>query len=75
MNVKSFKEQAPVSAGMTVFGYSELMDKNIELLARRAKAWSFVNIEKLAGQNIALQAKSDNQWNWFDEGTGTFKNL
>jgi hypothetical protein len=50
----------------------ELMDKNIELLARKARLWAPVNMQKLAGEKLALQKDSGNQVGWFNRRTGTF---
>lgn len=53
----------------------ELMDKNIELLARKAKLWAPISIQKLAGEKLALQKDSGKQVGWFDRSTGTFTYL
>jgi hypothetical protein len=50
----------------------ELMDKNIELLARKARLWAPANIQKLAGEKLALQKDSGDQVGWFDRRTGIF---
>ena len=51
----------------------ELMDKNIELLARKAKLWAPANIQKLAGEKLALQKDSGDQVGWFDKRIGIFR--
>lgn len=50
----------------------ELMDKNIELLALKAKLWAPENIEKLAGEKLALYADSGDQVGRFNRRNGTF---
>jgi hypothetical protein len=50
----------------------ELMDKNIELLARKASLWSPENIEKLAGEKLELYADSGDQVGKFNRRNGTF---
>ncbi len=50
----------------------ELMDKNIELLARKARLWSPVNMELLAGEKLALHSGSKDQVGRFNSRTGTF---
>ncbi len=39
----------------------ELMDKNIELLARKARLWSPANMEQMAGEKLALHSGSKDQ--------------
>lgn len=50
----------------------ELMDKNIELLARKAGLWAPASIQKLANEKLALQKDSGNQVGWFDKRSRTF---
>ncbi len=50
----------------------ELMDKNIELLAQKAKLWSPANIRKLAGEKLELYVDSGDQVGRFDPRTETF---
>ena len=50
----------------------ELMDKNIELLARKAWLWSPANMEQLAGEKLALHGNSSDQVGRFDSRSGTF---
>jgi hypothetical protein len=50
----------------------ELMDKNIELLARKAKLWSPVYMQQLAGEKLALFAASGDQVGRFNRRTGRF---
>lgn len=50
----------------------ELMDKNIELLARKASLWSPENIGKLAGEKLELYADSGDQVGKFNRRNGTF---
>jgi hypothetical protein len=50
----------------------ELMDKNMELLARKASLFSPANIQQLAGEKLALHADSGDQVGRFDRRTGTF---
>ena len=50
----------------------ELMDKNIELLARKARLWSPANMEQLAGKKLALQSGARDQVGIFNARTGTF---
>jgi hypothetical protein len=50
----------------------ELMDKNIEMLAHKARLWAPVNIQKLAGEKLALQIDSGDQVGRFDRRSGTF---
>ena len=50
----------------------ELMDKNIELLARKARLWSPGNMQQLAGEKLALYVASGNQVGRFNRRTGTF---
>jgi len=50
----------------------ELMDKNIELLARKAKLWSPLNMQQLAGEKLALFVDSGNQVGRFNRRTGSF---
>ncbi|MGB3211865.1 MAG: hypothetical protein WBB19_14270 [Desulforhopalus sp.] len=50
----------------------ELMDKNIELLAHKARLWAPANIQQLAGEKLALYADSGDQVGKFNRGTGTF---
>ena len=50
----------------------ELMDKNIELLARKARLWSPANMEQLAGEKLALHSISKDQVGRFNSRTGTF---
>ena len=53
----------------------ELMDKNIEMLARKARLWAPDNIQKLAGDKLALQVNSGDQVGRFNRRTGTFNYL
>lgn len=53
----------------------ELMDKNIELLASKARLWSPQNFQQLAGEKLALQENSGNQVRKFNRTTGTFSYL
>jgi len=39
----------------------ELMDKNIELLASKARLWAPDNFQQLAGEKLALYVRSENQ--------------
>ena len=50
----------------------ELMDKNIEMLAHKARLWAPANIQKLAGDKLALQVTSGDQVGRFNKRTGTF---
>lgn len=50
----------------------ELMDKNMELLARKASLWSPANMQQLAGEKLALHIDSGDQVGRFDSRTGTF---
>lgn len=50
----------------------ELMDKNIGLLAQKASLWAPENIEKLAGEKLALYADSGDQVGRFNRSNGTF---
>lgn len=50
----------------------ELMDKNIALLARKARLWSPASMEQLAGEKLALQSRAKNQVGIFNARTGTF---
>ena len=50
----------------------ELMDKNIGLLARKARLWSPANMEQLAGEKLALQSSAKDQVGRFNSRTGTF---
>ncbi len=50
----------------------ELMDKKMELLARKASLWSPVNMQRLAGEKLALHVESGDQVGKFDSRTGTF---
>ena len=50
----------------------ELMDKNIEMLARKARLWAPASIQKLAGDKLALQVNSGDQVGRFNRTTGTF---
>ncbi|GAB6193203.1 hypothetical protein [Desulfocastanea catecholica] len=50
----------------------ELMDKNIGLLAQKASLWAPENIEKLAGEKLALYAHSGDQVGWFNRSNGNF---
>ncbi len=50
----------------------ELMDKNIELLARKAKLWSPVNMRQLAGEKLELFVASGDQVGKFNRRTGRF---
>ena len=50
----------------------ELMDKNIELLARKAWLWSPSHMEQLAGEKLALHSNSRNQVGKFDSRSGAF---
>jgi hypothetical protein len=50
----------------------ELMDKNIELLARKASLFSPASIRQLAGEKLALYTDSGDQVGRFDSRNGTF---
>ena len=50
----------------------ELMDKNIELLASKARLWSPANMEQLAAERLGLHSNSGNQVGRFNRRTGTF---
>ena len=50
----------------------ELMDRNIELLARKAKLWSPVNMQQLAGEKLELFVASGDQVGRFNRRTGRF---
>lgn len=50
----------------------ELMDKNIELLARKARLWSPDSVQKLAGEKLDLYVDSGDQVGRFNRRTGTF---
>ncbi len=50
----------------------ELMDKNIELLARKASLYSPDSIEQMAGERLGLYKSTDAQVGVFNRGTGTF---
>jgi len=50
----------------------ELMDKNIELLARKAYLWTPASIEQLAGEKLGLYKSTDDQVGVFNRRTGTF---
>lgn len=50
----------------------DLMDKNIELLAHKARLWSPVNMQQLAGEKLALHRDSGEQVGRFNSRTGTF---
>ena len=50
----------------------ELMDKNIGLLAQKASLWAPENIEKLAGEKLALYTDSGDQVGRFNRRNGTF---
>lgn len=48
----------------------ELMDKNIGLLARKARLWSPASMEKMAGEKLALQSSSRDQVRRFNGRNG-----
>jgi len=50
----------------------ELMDKNIALLARKAKLWAPASIQRMAGEKLALYANSGDQVTRFDSRSKTF---
>ncbi len=50
----------------------ELVDKNMELLARKASLWSPANMQKMAGEKLALHVGSGDQIARFDKRTGIF---
>jgi len=50
----------------------DLMDKNIELLARKASLWTPANMQQLAGEKLALYKDSGDQVGRFNRRTGTF---
>jgi hypothetical protein len=50
----------------------ELMDKNIELLARKARLYSPASVQKLAGEKLDLYVDSGEQVGRFNRRTGTF---
>ncbi|MGB3225333.1 MAG: hypothetical protein WBB23_21260 [Desulforhopalus sp.] len=50
----------------------ELMDKNIGLLAHKARLWSPGSIKKLAGEKLDLYVDSGDQVGKFNRRTGTF---
>lgn len=50
----------------------ELMDKNIELLARKAWLWSPSQMEQMAGEKLALHSNAKDQVGRFDSRSGTF---
>jgi hypothetical protein len=50
----------------------ELMDKNIELLASKARLWAPKNFQQLAGEKLALHVNSGDQVGKFNRRTGTF---
>lgn len=50
----------------------KLMDKNIELLASRARLWAPENIRKLAGEKLALYENSGDQIGHFSRKKGMF---
>ena len=50
----------------------ELMDKNFEMLARKARLWAPANIQKLAGDKLALQVNSGDLVGRFNKRNGTF---
>ena len=50
----------------------ELMDKNIELLARKARLWSPVNMAQLAGEKLALHSSDKDQVGRYNGRTGSF---
>ena len=50
----------------------ELMDKNIELLAHKAKLWSPANMQQLAGEKLSLFVDSGHQVGRFNRRTGSF---
>jgi hypothetical protein len=50
----------------------ELMDKNIELLARKASLFSPASIRQLAGEKLALYTDSGDQVGRFNSRNGTF---
>ena len=50
----------------------ELMDKNIELLARKASLWAPDSIRQMAGEKLGLYPDSGDQIAIFDKRSGTF---
>ena len=50
----------------------ELMDKNIGLLASKARLWSPASMEQLAAEKLALHSSSGDQVGRFNPRTGTF---
>ncbi len=50
----------------------ELMDKNMELLARKARLWSPTNMEQLAGEKLALHSSAKDQVGRYSSRTGSF---
>ncbi|TKB25304.1 hypothetical protein FCL47_14730 [Desulfopila sp. IMCC35006] len=50
----------------------ELMDKNIALLASKARLWSPASMEQLAAEKLALYSSSEDQVGRFNRRTGTF---
>ncbi len=50
----------------------ELMDRNMQLLASKARLWSPASMQQLAGEKLALHIASGDQVGRFDSRTGTF---
>lgn len=50
----------------------ELEDKNIQLLAQKARKYAPDNVEKLAGEKLSLYATGKKQVGRFNRRTGTF---
>jgi hypothetical protein len=50
----------------------ELMDKNIQLLASKARLWAPDNFQQLAGEKLALHVTSGDQVGRFNRRSGTF---
>lgn len=53
----------------------QIEDRNIDLLAQKARVWAPDNIEKLAGEKLSLYSPSEGQVGKFDRNTYTFKYL
>lgn len=50
----------------------ELMDKNIEMLARKARLWAPGNVKELAAEKLSLYTGSKDQVGKFSRRKGTF---
>ncbi|MFW2365734.1 MAG: hypothetical protein ACN4GW_04915 [Desulforhopalus sp.] len=50
----------------------ELMDKNIEMLARKARLWAPENVREMAADKLSLYTGSEKQVGKFSRRKGTF---